>query len=405
MRWLALPLVLSLSSAVAAADLPLPKAAETEHVIVHTDLGEAWAKATGKAIEAERARMVAGLGKLLRPREKPRRLTLLAFRSSAAYRRHAAKASPAHVRELGWYDPARARAVVHTDTAFPPLHEAAHWVLREVLTLPGRDDLPVWVVEGLPCLEESGGAARPGGYRLYRYGALAKRGLDPVLGLTAVASELGRGDDDALYAAGWAVALFLREKRPEVFRAYLAGIGAEGPLPDLVRLAGEEPEAIEKALGAFVAGLGTVSRAEASRRFPALIPDKARPVSEAEVHRQVEFLRHPDEAVRKSGLAWLADPSHEHECIAAAVLAAMPEEDDRFRMDACRVLSAHAPRRAIPWLIDLLESKDGPIRKRAIATLELLTRQRLGFKPWDDEADRAKAVARWRAWHAEHAPR
>jgi hypothetical protein len=52
----------------------------------------------------------------------------------------------------------------------------------------------------------------------------------------------------------------------------------------------------------------------------------------------------------------------------------------------------------IPPLIDRLDDSDAVVRLSAHAELRKLTGQDFGYVPWADAAERAPAVARWRAW-------
>ncbi len=54
--------------------------------------------------------------------------------------------------------------------------------------------------------------------------------------------------------------------------------------------------------------------------------------------------------------------------------------------------------RVLPVLIDRLEDRDPVVRLAAFEQLRKDTGQTFGYVPWAGEPDRAKAVARWRAW-------
>ena len=54
--------------------------------------------------------------------------------------------------------------------------------------------------------------------------------------------------------------------------------------------------------------------------------------------------------------------------------------------------------RVVPSLIDSLEDKDPVVRLAAFEELKKGTGRTFGFVPWSNEADRAKAIARWRSW-------
>jgi hypothetical protein len=52
----------------------------------------------------------------------------------------------------------------------------------------------------------------------------------------------------------------------------------------------------------------------------------------------------------------------------------------------------------VPALLDRLEDKDPVVRLAAAEELKKGTGRNFGFVPWANETDRARAVARWRAW-------
>jgi hypothetical protein len=54
--------------------------------------------------------------------------------------------------------------------------------------------------------------------------------------------------------------------------------------------------------------------------------------------------------------------------------------------------------RVIPPLIDHLDDPDAVVRLSAHEELKKRTGQDFGFVPWADAAQRAPAVAHWRAW-------
>lgn len=52
-------------------------------------------------------------------------------------------------------------------------------------------------------------------------------------------------------------------------------------------------------------------------------------------------------------------------------------------------------------LIEQLDSDDPAVRMMAIAALERVTGQRLGYRPYDTLAERRMAIERWAAWQRE----
>jgi hypothetical protein len=59
-------------------------------------------------------------------------------------------------------------------------------------------------------------------------------------------------------------------------------------------------------------------------------------------------------------------------------------------------------RRAIPRLIEFLDSHDPAIRFAAISALQHLTGEDLGYRYYACESDRRASVARWNQWLKEH---
>ncbi len=53
---------------------------------------------------------------------------------------------------------------------------------------------------------------------------------------------------------------------------------------------------------------------------------------------------------------------------------------------------------AIPAWIGLLDDRDAVVRMTAHESLKKRTRQDYGFIPWAEPAERAPAVAKWKAW-------
>ncbi len=59
---------------------------------------------------------------------------------------------------------------------------------------------------------------------------------------------------------------------------------------------------------------------------------------------------------------------------------------------------------AVPALVSGLENSAAIIRRRCNEILKVITKQDFGFDAHGPEADRAKAVASWKAWSDAHAP-
>ncbi|MFA6046074.1 MAG: hypothetical protein WC718_13910 [Phycisphaerales bacterium] len=67
------------------------------------------------------------------------------------------------------------------------------------------------------------------------------------------------------------------------------------------------------------------------------------------------------------------------------------------RNDAIVNAAATKDRAAVPDLVRMLQSDDPATRLLAISALEVITGERLGYDPSDDEGKRNAAVARWKA--------
>ncbi|HEX8340282.1 MAG TPA: hypothetical protein VF624_05175 [Tepidisphaeraceae bacterium] len=76
------------------------------------------------------------------------------------------------------------------------------------------------------------------------------------------------------------------------------------------------------------------------------------------------------------------------------------DEDASFKIPAIKSAVKHKDRSAAPQLVDDLSSTDSAVRLYAIGALERLTGEVFGYRYFDDDAARAPAVARWRAWLA-----
>jgi HEAT repeat protein len=77
---------------------------------------------------------------------------------------------------------------------------------------------------------------------------------------------------------------------------------------------------------------------------------------------------------------------------------------ERLRFEAATSMLRMDDRRGLPPMIDGLESPDALVRARAILVLEENTGATMGYRADDRPADRAAAVARWRAWLRESGP-
>ena len=82
----------------------------------------------------------------------------------------------------------------------------------------------------------------------------------------------------------------------------------------------------------------------------------------------------------------------------------MREDSGDTRSLAALALSRHKDRRAIPVLIDMLADDNQQSRNLALLALANFHTTTLGYDPAGDEAGRAAALRRWRAWAKAPAP-
>lgn len=83
--------------------------------------------------------------------------------------------------------------------------------------------------------------------------------------------------------------------------------------------------------------------------------------------------------------------------------AALNAERPNDRVAAIRHATEIRDRSAIPLLVDRLEDEDEAVRFYAILALERLTGTRMGYEYHAPEAQRLRAVQRWRQ-HTIHSP-
>jgi HEAT repeat protein len=100
-------------------------------------------------------------------------------------------------------------------------------------------------------------------------------------------------------------------------------------------------------------------------------------------------------AIIASGCAANKSPS--------AILAGLQSENPSKRMEACIAAAQQRERSAVPLLVDRLGDSDADVRFCAIRALCDITSQTFGYEYYQDEGQRAEAVARWRQWLREQA--
>lgn len=74
------------------------------------------------------------------------------------------------------------------------------------------------------------------------------------------------------------------------------------------------------------------------------------------------------------------------------------EPSDVVRLAAARAFASAGKREAVAALVRLLESDDVTLRTQSSITLYAFTGKRFGFAAYDDPANRAKSVKKWREW-------
>ena len=91
--------------------------------------------------------------------------------------------------------------------------------------------------------------------------------------------------------------------------------------------------------------------------------------------------------------------------LAPDLLAVLKDEDPFVRTRAMQVLGDFGTVEAVPTLMDVLEDPNPIIRKAAAEALVRLTGYDPGFDPRASEAERKKAVKKWRDWAAGTGPK
>ncbi len=87
-----------------------------------------------------------------------------------------------------------------------------------------------------------------------------------------------------------------------------------------------------------------------------------------------------------------------HKQLAADLVPVLQDEDPFVRQLAMQVLGDFGAVEAVPALLDVLEDPNPIIRKSAAETLVRLTGYDPGYDPRGSEAERKKAVKKWRDW-------
>lgn len=96
---------------------------------------------------------------------------------------------------------------------------------------------------------------------------------------------------------------------------------------------------------------------------------------------------------------WMIGVSQIVGCVAKSPEPQLGSDLPASRIAAIYAAAEHTDHAQLPMLIEELSSDDPAVRLYAIAALEKLTGQRLGFEPAANMAEREKAIDRWVAWY------
>lgn len=80
--------------------------------------------------------------------------------------------------------------------------------------------------------------------------------------------------------------------------------------------------------------------------------------------------------------------------------ARLQDEDPSVRVTAAIEAGQAKDAQAVPLLVDRLGDSDADVRFFAIAALEKITGQTMGYKVYEAPALRQQAIERWRQWLA-----
>ncbi len=74
------------------------------------------------------------------------------------------------------------------------------------------------------------------------------------------------------------------------------------------------------------------------------------------------------------------------------------DDDASFKIPAIKSAVSEKNAKAIPQLVEDLDSEDAAVRFYAIEGLRRLTGETFGYRFYDNEADRREAVEKWKQW-------
>lgn len=79
----------------------------------------------------------------------------------------------------------------------------------------------------------------------------------------------------------------------------------------------------------------------------------------------------------------------------------LQHENPSVRIDAIRQAALRDDAQAVPLLVDRLEDNESDVRFYAGQALQRITGTLRGWRYWEPDTERAKAVRRWREWLAD----
>lgn len=85
-------------------------------------------------------------------------------------------------------------------------------------------------------------------------------------------------------------------------------------------------------------------------------------------------------------------------CQAQSIQADLLDSDPSRKIPAIKAAADHGDKSKAKHLVDDLESDDPAVRLYSIHALKDLTGRTFGYRYYDEDAQRAAAVVRWRNW-------
>jgi len=210
-----------------------------------------------------------------------------------------------------------------------------------------------------------------------------------------------RGDIDGLRAAAADLQRGLDSLR-ESIDGLQRGQAETGQLIEKLNLQDNRMRSLEARIDTLADMLATHERllalrpAEAAPVAAAAAGPAVDPTLQAELDAIRRQLLDADAGQRFAAVDRIAKGRHK---VLTAELLPMLQDDDPFvRQLAMQVLGDFGAAEAVPALLDVLDDPSAVIRKAAAETLVRLTGYDPGFDPRGSEAERKKAIRKWRDW-------